>query len=82
MTVRPVSVQETPTVSVPRQAGPADPLVTPAASPAAGPASPVLGRDRPLTADERSFAIGLVALVLVLGTIIVVGLLVGQYVWT
>lgn len=79
-----MDVQETPTVSVPRQAGPAEPPPAPAAvpAPAATPAAPLLGRDRPLTADERAFALGLSALALVLGTIIVVGLLVGQYVWS
>ena len=76
-----MTVQETSTVSVPQQAGPADPLPTPAAGPEAT-AAPLLGRDRPLTADERAFALGLTALVLVLGTIIVVGLLVGQCVWS
>jgi hypothetical protein len=76
-----MTVQETPTVSVPRQAGPADPPPAPAPT-TVTPAAPLLGRDRPLTADERSFAVGLAALVLVLGTIIVVGLLVGQYVWS
>ena len=61
---------------VPRQAGPVEPPAAPAHVP------PLLGRDRPLTADERAFALGLTALVLVLGTIVVVGLLVGQYVWS
>lgn len=74
-----MTVQETVhTVTVPQQAGPVDP---PLSAPAVAPA-PLVGRDRPLTADERAFAIGLAALVLVLGTIIVVGLLVGQYVWS
>lgn len=76
-----MTVQDTvPTsaVTVPRQAGPVEP---PPAAPAVVPV-PLVGRDRPLTADERAFAIGLAALVLVLGTIIVVGLLVGQYVWS
>jgi hypothetical protein len=72
-----MTVQDTiTTVTVPQQAGPTEPPV------AAPPPAPLVGRDRPLTVDERAFAIGLTALVLVLGTIIVVGLLVGQYVWT
>ena len=76
-----MTVQETPTVRVPRQAGPAEPPPA-AAEASAPPAAPLLGRDRPLTADERAFALGLTALALVLGTIVVVGLLVGQYVWS
>ena len=67
-----------PTVTVPRQAEPADaPRPGPAAD--ALPSAPLLGRDRPLTADERQFAVGLAVLALLLGTIIVAGLLVGQY---
>ena len=74
-----MTVQDTviPAVTVPAQAGPVD--VPP---PAPVPAAPLLGRDRPLTTDERQFALGLALLTLVLGTVIVVGLLVGQYVWT
>jgi hypothetical protein len=72
-TVRSVSI------TVPTQAGPVDPPVEPPPAPVL---APLLGRDRPLTTDERQFAIGLAVLALVLGTIIVVGLLVGQYVWT
>lgn len=67
------------TVTVPQQAGPAD---APLPAPAPAPAAPLLGRDRPLTTDERQFALGLALLVLVLGTTIVVGLVVGHYVWT
>jgi hypothetical protein len=75
-----MTVQDTATVTLPQQAGPVDPpLSTPA--PVSVPA-PLIGRDRPLTADERACALGLTALALVLGTIIVVGLLVGQYVWS
>ena len=74
-----VSPTVTPTVTVPAQAGPVDAPLP--ASPAA-PAAPLLGRDRPLTTDERQFGLGLALLALVLGTIIVVGLLVGQYVWS
>lgn len=44
-------------------------------------AIPLLGRDRPLTADERQFALALAALSVVLGTIIVTGLLLAQYAW-
>ena len=74
-----MTVQDTvPTVTVPRQAQPADPPRTgPAAD--APPSAPLLGRDRPLTADERQFAVGLAVLALVLGTIVVAGLLLGQY---
>ena len=69
-------------VTVPAQAGPVD-APPPAAAPAApASAAPLLGRDRPLTTDERQFALGLALLTLVLGTIVVVGLLVGQYVWS
>jgi hypothetical protein len=35
-----------------------------------------------LTTDERQFALGLAVLALVLGTIIVVGLLVAEHVWS
>ena len=66
------------TVTVPSQAGP-----TQARPPIAAPqVTPLTGRDRPLTADERQFALGLVGMVVVLGAIIVAGLLVAQYVWT
>ncbi len=44
--------------------------------------SPLLGRDRPLTADERQFAIAFVVLFLGLATIVVTGLLPAQHVWT
>ena len=74
-----MTVQDaTRTVTVPRQAGPVDPPL--AVPPPAAPA--LIGRDRPRTADERMFALGLAAMAAVLGTIIVVGLLVGQYVWS
>ncbi len=73
------------TVTVPRQAGPADPpLAPPAPLPPAAAAAPapatasLLGRDRPLTADERQFAVALV----VLESVIVTGLLLAQYAWT
>ncbi len=80
-----MTVQDTVrTVVVPRQAEPADPpLAPPAPATDTAPAvAALLGRDRPLTADERMFAIGLVMMLLILGTIIVTGLLVGQYVWS
>ena len=64
-------------VVVPRQAGPVEP---PPAAPRVP--APLVGRDRPLTAEERFCLLGLITMDLVLGTIIVVGLLVGQYVWS
>jgi hypothetical protein len=76
------------TVTVPRQAGPAD--LAPAAPPAgaagpaaaiAAPAPPLLGRDRPLTVDERQFVVGLAVMWLFLGSIIVAGLGMAQYAW-
>jgi hypothetical protein len=42
----------------------------------------VLGRDRPMTADERQMLIGLACVLVVLSTIIVTFLLLAQYVWT
>ena len=79
-----MTVQDTvPTVTVPTQAGPVDaPAARLPVTAEVPPSAPLLGRDRPLTTDERQFAVGLAVLALVLGTIIVVGLLVGQYVWT
>ena len=78
-----MTVQDTvPTITVPSQAAPVDPPVAPPAVTAAPTAAPLIGRDRPLTTDERQFAIGLAVLTLVLGTIIVVGLLLGQYAWS
>jgi predicted lipid-binding transport protein (Tim44 family) len=75
-----MTVQDaTRTVTVPQQAGPVDPLVTPAAEPAA---APVLGRDRPLTADERQFLLGGLAMGLGLGLYIVTGLLLSLLVWS
>lgn len=79
-----MTVQDTAvTVTVPTQAQPVDappaPLPVTADVP---PSAALLGRDRPLTTDERQFAIGLAVLTLVLGTVIVVGLLVGEYVWS
>ena len=63
-------------VHVPAQAPPLDP--PPPARPAP---APLLGRDRPLTADERQCLVGLVALALVLGSVIVTFLLLSAYVW-
>ena len=79
-----MTVQDTVhTVTVPQQAQPVDPPLAPRPVTAdVPPSAPLIGRDRPLTSDERQFAIGLAVLALVLGTIIVVGLLVGQYVWS
>ncbi len=74
-----------PTVTVPRQAGPVDPPLAPLPLSAEVPAvraAPLLGRDRPLTPDERQFAIGLVAVFVALMTYIVSGLLLAQYVWS
>ena len=79
-----MTVQDTVrTITVPQQAQPVDPPLAPRPATADVPPPALLvGRDRPLTTDERQFAIGLAALALVLGTIIVVGLLVGQYAWS
>jgi hypothetical protein len=72
------------TVTVPQQAGPADPpLTTPiteAAAPAPAP-EPLLGRDRPMTPDERHFAIGIAVLFFGFTAILLTGLLMAQYVW-
>lgn len=74
-----MTVQDTVgTITVPRQAEPVDPPLAPAPPATA----PLVGRDRPLTTDERQFALGLAAMAAVLGTIIVVGLLLGQYAWS
>ena len=78
MTVQDAAVR---TVLVPRQAEPVDPAPAPAAGPAQA-TVPLLGRDRPLTTDERQFALGLALMVLVLGSVIVTGLLLGQYAWS
>jgi hypothetical protein len=69
------------TATVPGQAGPSDPPLA-AVAPVPPAVAPLLGRDRPLTADERLFLIGLTGLSLALGTIIVVGLLMAQFVWS
>ena len=54
------------TLTVPQQAAPADPPLAP----------------RPLSAEERQFVLALAAMVVVLGTIIVAGLLLAQYAWS
>lgn len=68
------------TVHVPQQARTADPppVVPPAAAAAV---APLLGRDRPLTADEREFVVTLAVLLLALEVFIVTGLLLAQFVW-
>ena len=68
------------TPTVPQQAGPAGPPLPPQQTATA--AAPLLGSDRPLSAEERQFVLALVAMVLVLGTVIVTGLLVAQHVWS
>lgn len=68
------------TVIVPRQAGPVDaPL--PARADDAAPA-PLVGSDRPLDPEERSFLISMVLLVSFLSTIIVGGLVLAEKVWS
>ena len=73
------------TVTVPLQGGPADqPLSPPPPAPAAPAPAPaaLLGRDRPLTGDERQFAVALVAMLAGLTVIIVTGLLLAEYALT
>ncbi len=65
------------TVVVPRQAGPVEP--PPAAVPAP---APLLGRDRPLTRDEREFVLGLVGLLVFLQAIIITGIVLAETVWS
>lgn len=70
------------TVTVPRQAEPADPPLTSAAPPpAAPPRAGVIGRDRPLTKDEREFVLMTGGVFGALSVIIVTFLLLAQYVW-
>ncbi len=72
------------TVAVPRQAAPADPVVAAPLlpeTPAPVATAPVLGRDRPLSAEERQFAIALAVMGVVLKLIIVTGLVMAQNVW-
>lgn len=82
-----MTVQDTVTVPVPQQAPPPEPQGT--ARPAAGTAgrggpaaAPLVGRDRPLTTEERQFALALVVMLLALGSIIVTGLLMAELVWS
>jgi hypothetical protein len=78
-----MTVQDTRTVTVPRQAGPAEAPLPPAAATAPAPATPpLLGRDRPRTADERAFALGLLAMLVCLGSFIFAILLCAKYVWS
>lgn len=72
-------VRSLPTVTVPRQTGPVEPPSAPRPS---VPAAPLLERDRPWTADERQFLVGLVGLFVLLETSIVGGLAVATQVWT
>jgi hypothetical protein len=75
-----MTVQDaTRTVVVPQQARPVDPPLAPAPEPAA---APLLGRDRPLTAEERQFLLGGLAMCLCLGLYIVTGLLLSLLVWS
>ena len=64
-------------VVVPRQASPVDA----APAPAAPAAAPLLGRDRPLDADERLFVIGSAVMFSVLSAIIVTCLVLSVHVW-
>ena len=74
---------DTRTAEVPRQAGPVDPPTGRAAEPAPAPAAPrLIGRDRPLTPDEREFLLSGLVLWLFLSTFIVTGLLLAQLVWS
>jgi hypothetical protein len=81
-----MTVQDTRTVTVPPQARPVDPPpapLPPAAAAAPAPASaPLIGRDRPRTAEEREFALALTAMLVCLGTFITVLLLLAEYVWS
>lgn len=80
-----MSVQdELRTITLPRQAGPVDPPPETALPPTApAPArSGLVGRDRPLTRDERQFALGLAAMAVVLCTYVVTFLLIADRVWS
>lgn len=68
--------------TVPKQAGPADPPLAPAAEAAPAPARPLIGRDRPRTADEREFLVSGLALWLFLSTFIITFLLLSMHVWS
>lgn len=82
-----MTVQDTVrTVTVPSPAAPADaPLAPVPPTPAAGAeqaAAPLLGRERPLTADERQCRLALALLFIGLMLMIVPGLLLGHYAWS
>ena len=68
------------TVTIPQQAGPAEP--PPAAAPPAAKAPALIGKDRPLTAEEREFRLSLVGLFLFLQALIVPLLLISHYAWS
>lgn len=77
-----MSVQDaTRTVTVPQQAGPADPPLAslPVRPSSATPGVP--GRDRPLTSEERQFVLGAVITFGGLAAIFVTFLLLSVYVW-
>lgn len=63
--------------TVPRQTRPADPPLARSAEPAPA----LIGRDRPLTADEHEFLVTGLGLWLFLSTFIVVFLLLSVHVW-
>ena len=67
------------TVTVPRQAGPVD---APLAARSDDVPAPLVGRDRPLDPEERSFLISMVVLVSFLSAIIVGGLVFAEKVWS
>lgn len=66
------------TVTIPEQAGPADPPLTAAAS---APRAGVPGANRPLTSDEKQFILGASITFGGLAVIIVTFLLLSVYVW-
>ena len=66
------------TVTIPAQAGPADPPLEAAPS---APRAGVPGRDRPLTSDERQFILGATITFGGLAVIIVTFLLLATQVW-
>ena len=69
------------TVTVPRQAGPVDAPLPARPDDVPAPAR-LVGRDRPLDPEERSFLISMVVLVSFLSTIIVGGLVFAEKVWS
>ena len=68
------------TVSIPQQAGPAEPPLAATSAPAA-PTAGVPGRDRPLTSDEKQFILGASITFGGLALIIVTFLLLATQVW-